>query len=82
MGAQYILSRVITSNKILQVLQYECQTESLTVAPKHVKLPTQKEDIKGIVGLEAIKKPFEFVKIQESIDINGIGSIAYHQARR
>ena len=44
--------------------------ESLTVSPKHEKLPYQKEELKVITGLEATNNSFKVVNIQESFDIN------------
>ena len=55
MGAQYLLSRFLTPNKITEVSQYNFNMKSLTVSPKNIRLTSQKQDLKVISGLKAIE---------------------------
>ena len=48
MGAQDLLSIVLTPDAISEVSQYKSRMESLYVSPKHVKLPPQKDNLKVI----------------------------------
>ena len=64
MGAQDLLSRVLTPNAIAEVSHYEFKMESLNVSPKNLKLPYQKDNPKGIAGLEAIGNSFKVVNLQ------------------
>ena len=57
-GSQYLLPKVLTLDVTTVVSQYEFKIEYLTISPKHVKLPSQEEDLKGIAGLGDIEKPF------------------------
>ena len=64
MGAQHILFIVLTTNTITEFSKYKFNMASLTVSRKHVKLPSQKDDLKGIAGLKAIEKIFKVDNIQ------------------
>ena len=48
MGEQYLIPRVLTSNAIMEVSQYEFDVSLLTVSPKHVRLTSPEEDIRSI----------------------------------
>ena len=55
MGAEDLTPRIIIADAIAETLQYEFDTSTITVSSKHTKLPAQEEDLKLIVGIEAIK---------------------------
>ena len=69
MGEQNILSIFLTPDLIAEFSQYVFNMKSLTVSPKNVKMPSQKENIKGIEGPKAIKILFKVVNILESLYI-------------
>ena len=48
MGEQDLIPRVLTSNAIMEVSQYEFDVSLLTVSPKHVRLTSPEEDIRSI----------------------------------
>ena len=52
LGAGDLSSRVLTSEAISESGQYNSNMEYLTVFPKHIKLPSNKEYCKGIAVLE------------------------------
>ena len=64
MGAQHILFIVLTTNTITEFSKYKFNMASLTVSRKHVKLPSQKDDLKIIAGLKEIEKIFKVDNIQ------------------
>ena len=69
MGEQNILSIFLTPDLIAEFSQYVFNMKSLTVSPQNVKMPSQKENIKGIEGPEAIEILFKVVNILESLYI-------------
>ena len=66
----------------MEVTQYDFNTQDLTVTPKHVRLPCNKEDLTGISGLEKISNPFKMGNISAKITIREIGLVASRQAKK
>ena len=49
MEAEDLSHRIFTEDAIAETPQYDFDMIKISVSPKHVQLPTQKEDLKGIV---------------------------------
>ena len=54
LGAEDLSSRVLTADAISEATQYNFNIENLTVTTKHVRLPSNDEDLTGIYGLENV----------------------------
>ena len=52
--------------------------ENMTVCPRHVTLPNNENESKGITWMESVEKPFK-VNISPTLDIREIGLIASGQ---
>ena len=82
LGAEDMATRVMTVHAISEATQYNFNTEYLIVPPKHVRLPSNKENLAGIAGLENMSNPFKTVNIYAKVNIREIGSVASRQANR
>ena len=55
MGAENLITRILTSDAILEVRQYNFEMEKITVHPRHVTLPNNENESKGIAGFKSIE---------------------------
>ena len=61
--------RVLKSNSILEIIQYNVDTENMTVYTKHVILPNNKDKCRGKSEIKFIKNPFKSMKILSITDV-------------
>ena len=78
-GAEYLISRILTAEVISEVTQYNFDIPYLMVIPHPVKPPYQEDNLEGISGLKSIYNSFKVVNIIEGPEVKKIGSIAYLQ---
>ena len=65
MGAEDLIPRIIMTEAISEVTQYDSGMQYLIGNPCHVKLPSQEDDLGGIAVLETIENPFKVLNIIE-----------------
>ena len=82
LGAEDLASTVLTEDAISEVSQYDFNTKYLSITPKKVNPPINKEYYTYIEGLENIYNPFKTVKIYANTNIRYIGSVASRQENK
>ena len=62
------IKRVLTSDTISKFSHYEFDMEKLIVYPKHVNIPNNEDERKGILVVDSIENPFK-VNISIIVDV-------------
>ena len=81
LGPENLSYLVFTSDAISEVSQHEFNMEELTVSPKQVKLPRNKDNFKGITGIKTTDNPFKVVDTAEDKNIRETRYLASQQAK-
>ena len=82
LGPEDLFYWVLTSDAISEVSQHDFNMEELTVSPKQVKLPRNKDNFKGITGIKTTDNSFKVVDTAEDKNIRETRYLASQQAKK
>ena len=66
---EYLISRVLILEAISEVSQYEFNMKKMTVYSKHIMIPDNEGEGRGIAGLETTENPYIVVIISTFTEI-------------